>query len=104
MELTESNFDEFITNYDKPILIEFWGSWCPPCQMMAPIIDKIEKEFSEKLFVGKINIDRNPSLSSKFDVKGVPTIVVMDKGKELERKVGAMSENQIKEMIKLIKP
>ena len=99
MELTDDNFDAEVFDSDIPVLVELWASWCPPCKMMDPVMTSLEKEFEGKVKVCKINIDKNPKTSDKFDVKGVPTFLVVKAGKVIERAVAAKTEEQLKEMI-----
>jgi thioredoxin 1 len=83
------------------LIIEFWASWCVPCQTLAPIIRDLEKEFknNEKLSIEKINVDRLPILADQYKVKGVPTIVFIEDGKEFNRHVGSISKDKLREMI-----
>lgn len=99
MELTDDNFDEEVFKSELPVLVELWASWCPPCKMMEPVMNSLEKQYEGKVKVCKINIDKNPRTSSKFDVKGVPTFLLVKSGEVIERAVAAKTENQLKEMI-----
>jgi thioredoxin 1 len=99
MELYDNNFDEEVFQSELPVLIELWASWCPPCKMMEPVMNSLEKQYEGKVKVCKINIDKNPQTSDKFDVKGVPTFLLVKAGKVIERAVAAKTEDQLKEMI-----
>lgn len=99
MELKDENFEEEALKADVPVLVDFWASWCPPCKMVEPVIDKLEKEYEEKVKIGKLNVDRNPATASRYQIKGVPTFIVFQKGKIIKREVGAKSEKQLREMI-----
>lgn len=99
MELYDDNFEEEVFKSELPVLVELWASWCPPCKMMEPVMNSLEKEFEGKVKVCKINIDKNPKTSDKFDVKGVPTFLLVKAGEVIERAVAAKTEDQLKEMI-----
>lgn len=99
MELYDNNFDEEVFKSELPVLVELWASWCPPCKMMEPVMNSLEKQYEGKVKVCKINIDKNPITSNKFDVKGVPTFLLVKAGEIIERAVAAKTEDQLKEMI-----
>jgi len=86
---------------NTPVLVDFWGSWCPPCKRVEPILDKLEKQYKGKIKIGKLNVDQNPVTSSKYDIKGVPTFLIFQKRKTVGREVGAKSEKQLHEMINI---
>ena len=92
--LNKNNFDEFVLNSDKPVLLDFWASWCGPCRMVGPIIEEISEERSD-IRVGKINVDENPELASRFGIMSIPTLVVMKNGQIANRSVGALPKSQI---------
>ncbi|MFQ6078885.1 MAG: thioredoxin family protein, partial [Thermodesulfobacteriota bacterium] len=73
MELTNKNFEQEVLRSDLPVLVDFWASWCPPCKMVEPLIDKLEKEYNGKIKVGKLNVDRNHFVASRYNIEGVPT-------------------------------
>lgn len=99
MWLTEANFDEEVFNSKIPVLVDFWGSWCIPSQMMKPIIDRLSEEYHGRVKIGKINVDQNPRVRAKCKVLGCPTIIIFKDSKEVVRKVGAQSDNQLRELI-----
>jgi thioredoxin 1 len=99
MELYDDNFDEEVFKSELPVLVELWASWCPPCKMMEPVMNSLEKQYEGKVKVCKINIDKNPQTSDKFDVKGVPTFLLVKAGEVIERVVASKTEDQLKEMI-----
>ena len=86
--LNKNNFDEFVLNSDKPVLLDFWASWCGPCRMVSPLIEEIADERTD-IRVGKVNVDENPELASRFGVMSIPTLVVVKNGQSTNRSVGA---------------
>lgn len=78
--LTTENYDEEVLKSDKPVLVDFWATWCGPCKMLAPIIDEIAEEYAGKVKVGKVNVDEQPELAGAFDISSIPTVIVFEKG------------------------
>lgn len=94
LHITKENFEEQVLHSDKPVLLDFWASWCGPCRMVAPTIDEIAEERSD-IKVGKINVDEQPELASAFQVMSIPTLVVIKNGKIANRTMGAQPKAQI---------
>jgi thioredoxin len=99
MEIRESDFDEMVSDSDRPVLIDFWASWCPPCKMMQPVVDKLSQKVSDWADVYSINIDRSPSLAGRFEVSGVPTFISFAGGQAVDRKTGALTEGQLTNLL-----
>ena len=99
MDFSTRKLNEFLQS-DMTVMVEFWGSWCPPCQRMKKVIDKLEKEYDGLIKIASINIDRNPEVSSKYNISGVPTYIIFKNGEIIHRDVGAKSEEQLESMIK----
>jgi len=95
--ITKENFNDEVINSKKPVLLDFWASWCGPCRMVSPIVDEIADERAD-VKVGKVNVDEQPELASKFGVMSIPTLVVMKDGKITSQTVGARPKNQIEAM------
>ena len=99
MHINNHNFQEEVMNSEKPVLMDFWASWCGPCRMVGPIIDEIAAEHPEYKVV-KINVDEEPELAGEFQVVSIPTLVVMKNGQIVQQSAGARPKNQILAMMK----
>jgi thioredoxin 1 len=98
INITNQNFNEEVLQSDKPVLIDFWASWCGPCRMIAPIVEEIAEERSD-VKVGKINVDEEAELATRFGIMSIPTLVVMRDGEMVNKLVGARPKNQILDML-----
>ena len=96
--ITKDNFEQEVLSSDKPVLLDFWASWCGPCRMVSPIVDEIAEE-REDIKVGKVNVDEESELAAKFRVMSIPTLVVMKEGKIVNQAVGARPKNAILSML-----
>ena len=85
ISLNEKNFEEEVLKSEKPVLIDFWASWCGPCRMMSPVVDEIAEEMKDEVKVCKINIDEEQNLAVKYDVMSIPTFIVIKEGREIGR-------------------
>ena len=99
ININKTNFQNEVINSEKPVLLDFWASWCGPCRMVGPIVDEIAAERSD-LKVGKVNVDEQPELAGQFGVMSIPTLVVMRNGKIVRQAVGAQPKPQILDMLK----
>ena len=97
LTITQDNFDEEVLNSSKPVLLDFWAEWCGPCRMLSPIVYQVAEELTD-IKVGKVNVDQEPKLASRFQVMSIPTLVLMKAGKEVERSLGAIPKNKIIEL------
>lgn len=97
--ITSKNFEEEVSKSNVPVLLDFWASWCGPCKMVSPIVDKVAEEVEGKAKVGKINVDEEQELAQAFSVMSIPTLVVINNGKLVNQLVGVRSKQEIIEMI-----
>jgi thioredoxin 1 len=93
LTLTDTTFDEEIGAASEPVIVDFWAEWCGPCKMIAPILKEIAAEQAGKLVIGKVNVDENPSLTMRFDVMSIPTMIVFRDGQPVKRMVGARGKS-----------
>ena len=97
--LTSKNFDEEVIKSKLPVMVDFWATWCGPCQMIAPIVEEIANEYKTKIKVCKLNVDEAQDLATKFGVMSIPTLMLFKDGKIMEKKVGALRKNDIVKFI-----
>ena len=93
-----SNFDNIIAS-DKPVLVDFFATWCGPCQTLSPILKQVKDEMGDKISIIKIDVDKNPQIASRFQVRGVPTLMSYQNGKQLWRQSGVLSKNDLVQVI-----
>ena len=99
IHLENQNFDDLINSEDK-VLVDFYANWCGPCKMLAPILAEIAEEYSDKLAIGKVNVDENMELAQKFYVEGIPMAVIFKDGVNVDEFVGFKDKNEIVEILK----
>lgn len=99
IHLTNENFENEVLNSDKPVLIDFWASWCGPCMMLAPVIEELGEEVTEAK-ICKVDVDRYPSLAEKYNVMSIPTLVLIKNGNEVAKSIGVKPKAEILEMLK----
>ena len=93
LEFTDANFDELALKSDKPVLVDFWAEWCGPCRMIAPLVEELAAEYEGKAIIGKVDVDNNPGIASKFGIRNIPTILFIKNGEIADKQVGAVPKN-----------
>lgn len=99
VHVTDASFEADVLQSDIPALVDFWAEWCGPCKMIAPILDEIAMEYAGKIKICKVDVDSNPETAAKFNVRGIPTLLILKNGVVEATKVGALSKGQLTEFI-----
>src|SRR5699024_9915259 len=93
IEITDSNFEEKVLKSDKPVMVDFWATWCGPCKMVGPIIEAIAEEYDGKAVVGKLDVDANQEFAVKYGVRNIPPVLIFKNGEMVGRQVGASQKS-----------
>ena len=99
IHVTDDAFEKSVLQADLPVIVDFWAPWCGPCKMVAPILDKLAKEYAGKVLITKVNTDDNPEWAGKYSVQGIPTMLFISDGNVIHRQVGALPERLLREAV-----
>jgi thioredoxin 1 len=94
--LTTDTFDDFLHTADRPVLVDFWAEWCPPCRMVEPVLDQLSGELADRLVITKLNSDENPVISARYKVLGLPTMILFVNGEPVTSIMGATSKRALR--------
>ena len=95
IHVSDESFEQEVLQSDKPVLIDYWAEWCGPCKMIAPVLEEVASEYSDKIRVAKLNIDDNPATPPQYGIRGIPTLMLFKNGEVEATKVGAVSKAQL---------
>ena len=99
IHVTDNAFEETVLGSKVPVIVDFWAPWCGPCRMVAPTLEKLAKEYEDKMLVAKVNTDENPEWAGRYQVQGIPTMLFVAQGKIVHRQVGALPEPMLREIV-----
>ena len=102
LKVTDADFEEKVLKSDLPVLVDFWAEWCGPCKMAGPVLEELSDEYEGKVVVVKVDIDENQVSPGSHQVMSIPTVVLFDKGKEVDRKIGFSGKDQYVELIEKV--
>jgi thioredoxin 1 len=95
VHVTDSSFESDVLKAEQPVLVDFWAAWCGPCKMIAPLLDQAASEFGDKIKICKMDVDANKDTPAKFNIRGIPTLMIFKNGALESTKVGALSKNDL---------
>lgn len=93
--LTDANFEEMVLKAEKPVLVDFWAEWCGPCRVIGPFVKEIADDYSDKVIVGKVDVDSNPGISTKYGIRNIPTVLFFKNGAVADKQVGAVPKGNL---------
>ena len=100
IQLTDSNFEQEVLKSEKPVLVDFWASWCGPCKAIGPVVEELATEFKDQVKVGKLNIDDNPNAAKTYGVMSIPTLALFKGGNVIDKVIGLVPKGRLEELIK----
>ena len=101
VRLTEDNFQEYSSS-EKPLLVDFWASWCGPCRTMEPVVERLAEKYSDRMVFGKVNVDEEMDLSSRYQVLSIPTFMMFKKGQPTDAVIGAVGEVALEQFVRRV--
>lgn len=99
IEFSDASFDTDVLNSDVPVLVDFWAEWCGPCRQMTPTIDALATDYAGRVKIGKVNVDHNNNTAARYNIRGIPTILLFKGGRVVDQKVGALPKSELTKMI-----
>ena len=99
LQLTDSTFDEELSQHPELLLVDFWAEWCAPCRMIAPVLEDLAKESAGTVTLAKVNVDENPALASRYGIRSIPTVLLVRGGKVLDQVIGAVPKAHLKKKL-----
>jgi thioredoxin 1 len=99
LTFTDSTWNEDVLNAEVPVLVDFWAEWCGPCRMMTPTVDAIATDYAGRVKVGKVNVDENGGTAMRYNIRGIPTLLLFKGGQIVEQKVGAVGKTDVQKML-----
>ena len=99
LEITDENFQEVVLNSDRPVLVDFWATWCGPCRTVGPIVDELATELEGRAVVGKVNVDSNSDTPLTYEIRSIPTLLIFKNGEIVDKLVGAVPKSQLLEKL-----
>jgi thioredoxin 1 len=95
LKITDAEFENQVIKSEKPILVDYWAEWCGPCKMIAPVLEEVASEMSDKVLIGKLNVDENSQTPPKYGIRGIPTLMLFKNGEPIGTQVGAVNKNDL---------
>jgi len=102
VELNEANFDSAISEASKPVLVDFWAVWCPPCRVMSPIVEELARDYAGRAYFAKVNVDENQGLALRFRVMSIPSFLLFKDGRLVDRVIGAVGRSGLEAMLRKV--